>query len=54
VVLDQAFTWNPTGPGVKIEDTVQLTDSGLRILTVDPRWPVTTVNGLARPVTLQL
>lgn len=54
VVLDQAFTWNPSGPGVKIEDTVQLTESGLRVLTVDPRWPVATVNGLDRPVTLQL
>ncbi|MFF1881123.1 M24 family metallopeptidase [Pseudarthrobacter sp. NPDC058196] len=54
VVLDQAFTWNPSGPGVKIEDTVQLTESGLRILTVDPRWPVATVNGLERPMTLQL
>ena len=54
VVLDQAFTWNPSGPGVKIEDTVQLTESGLRVLTVDPRWPSTTVNGLDRPVTLQL
>ena len=53
-VLDQAFTWNPSGPGVKIEDTVQLTESGLRVLTVDPRWPVATVNGLDRPVTLQL
>ena len=54
VVLDQAFTWNPSGPGVKIEDTVQLTESGLRVLTVDPRWPISTVNGLERPVTLQL
>ncbi|TQJ33827.1 M24 family metallopeptidase [Arthrobacter sp. SLBN-122] len=54
VLLDQAFTWNPSGPGVKIEDTVQLTESGLRVLTVDPRWPVVTVNGLDRPVTLQL
>jgi Xaa-Pro aminopeptidase len=54
VVLDQAFTWNPSGPGVKIEDTVQLTASGLRVLTVDPRWPSTTVNGLQRPATLQL
>jgi len=54
VVLDQAFTWNPSGPGVKIEDTVQLTESGLRVLTVDPRWPAATVNGLERPVTLQL
>lgn len=54
VVLDQAFTWNPSGPGVKIEDTVQLTESGLRVLTVDPRWPAATVNGLERPETLQL
>ncbi|GAA3401237.1 M24 family metallopeptidase [Pseudarthrobacter polychromogenes] len=54
VVLGQAFTWNPSGPGVKIEDTVQLTASGLQVLTVDPRWPSTTVNGLQRPATLQL
>lgn len=54
VVPGQAFTWNPSGPGVKIEDTVQLTDQGLQVLTVDPRWPTTTVNGLERPATLQL
>jgi len=54
VVLNQPFTWNPSGPGVKIEDTVQLTESGLTVLTVDDRWPTTTVNGLKRPVTLQL
>ncbi len=54
VVVNQPFTWNPSGPGVKIEDTVQLTESGLKVLTVDDRWPATTVNGLLRPVTLQL
>ena len=54
VVLNQPFTWNPSGPGVKIEDTVQLTESGVKVLTVDDRWPTTTVNGLKRPVTLQL
>ncbi|WP_411374276.1 M24 family metallopeptidase [Arthrobacter sp. MPF02] len=54
VVLNQTFTWNPSGPAVKIEDTVQLMESGLQVLTVDPRWPVSTVNGLQRPVTLQL
>jgi Xaa-Pro aminopeptidase len=54
VVLNQPFTWNPSGPGVKIEDTVQLTESGLKVLTVDERWPATTVNGMLRPVTLQL
>ncbi len=54
VVMNQAFTWNPSGPAVKIEDTVQLTESGLQVLTVDQRWPTTTVNGLERPDTLQL
>lgn len=54
VVMNQPFTWNPSGPGVKIEDTVQVTESGLTVLTVDERWPTTTVNGLQRPVTLQL
>lgn len=54
VVMGQPFTWNPSGPGVKIEDTVQLMESGLKVLTVDDRWPTTTVNGLRRPVTLQL
>lgn len=53
VVLNQPFTWNPSGPGVKIEDTVQLTESGMKVLTVDDRWPTTTVNGLKRPLTLQ-
>ena len=47
VVPNQPFTWNPSGPGVKIEDTVQLTESGVKVLTVDDRWPATTVNGLA-------
>ena len=54
VVQGQSVTWNPSGPGVKIEDTVQLTASGLQILTVDERWPTATVNGLERPVTLEL
>jgi Xaa-Pro aminopeptidase len=54
VVLNQTFTWNPSGPGVKIEDTVQLTDSGITVLSVDPRWPTAPVNGLQRPATLQL
>jgi Xaa-Pro aminopeptidase len=54
VVLNQTFTWNPSGPGVKVEDTAQLTESGISILSVDPRWPTTSVNGLQRPLTLEL
>ncbi|MBT2585496.1 Xaa-Pro peptidase family protein [Arthrobacter sp. ISL-95] len=53
VVLNQPFTWNPSGPGVKIEDTVLLTDSGLRVLTTDDRWPTTQVDGRRRPLTLR-
>jgi Xaa-Pro aminopeptidase len=48
----QAFAWNPTAPGVKVEDTVLRTPDGWEILTVDPRWPTADVAGLARPVAL--
>ena len=54
IALNQPFTWNPSGPGVKIEDTVLLSSEGIRPLSVDPRWPATKVNGIDRPVTLQL
>ena len=44
-----AMAWNPSLPGSKIEDTVVVSDQGLEILTVDPRWPVFQVEGRARP-----
>ena len=47
-----AMAWNPSLPGAKIEDTVVLGDSGLEILTVDPRWPTFQVEGRARPEVL--
>ncbi|MCA4135083.1 Xaa-Pro peptidase family protein [Arthrobacter sp. M4] len=53
VVLDQAFTWNPSGPGVKIEDTVILRSTGIDVLSMDYRWPTALVNGRRRPVTLR-
>lgn len=53
VVLNQSFTWNPSGPGVKIEDTVILRSSGIEVLTVDERWPTTEVARRRRPVTLR-
>lgn len=54
VVLNQSFTWNPSGSGVKIEDTVLLTADGIRVLSFDERWPAVEVNGLLRPVTLEI
>jgi Xaa-Pro aminopeptidase len=40
VLAGQAFAWNPSVPGLKVEDTVLVTGSGLDVLTADPRWPV--------------
>lgn len=54
IVADQAFAWNPTAPGCKVEDTVLLTEHGLEVLTADPAWPSTDVAGLARPAVLSL
>jgi Xaa-Pro aminopeptidase len=50
VAPGQAFAWNPWAPGGKVEDTVLLTRTGLEVLSVDPRWPVTSVGGRPRPV----
>jgi Xaa-Pro aminopeptidase len=46
---NNAMAWNPSLPGAKIEDTVVLTEGGLEILTVDPRWPTFELEGRARP-----
>ena len=54
VATNQAFTWNPSAPGVKIEDTVLVGDSGIEVLSVDPRWPTIEVGNRNRPTTLQL
>ncbi|WP_260312187.1 MULTISPECIES: Xaa-Pro peptidase family protein [unclassified Rathayibacter] len=54
IVLDQAFAWNPSAPGVKVEDTVLLTENGIRVLTADPGWPTVTVGGIARPTVWEL
>ncbi|MFL5349675.1 MAG: M24 family metallopeptidase [Hyalangium sp.] len=46
---NNAVAWNPSLPGAKIEDTVVVSDKGLEILTVDPRWPTIELEGRARP-----
>ncbi len=46
---NMALAWNPSLPGVKIEDTILVTNSGLEILTVDPDWPTIELGGYRRP-----
>lgn len=50
LVENQAFAWNPTAPGVKVEDTMLRTREGWEVLTADPRWPAVVHAGLLRPV----
>lgn len=49
IVVPVALAWNPSLPGMKIEDTVVRSDDGLEVLTVDPAWPTIDVEGRARP-----
>ena len=54
IASGQAFAWNPTAPGAKVEDTVIIDTDGVDVLTVDPAWPTTTIRGLPRPTELEL
>ncbi|WAS95111.1 M24 family metallopeptidase [Nannocystis punicea] len=46
---DGAVAYNPSLPGMKIEDTALLRGGELEFLTVDPSWPTVPVHGRPRP-----
>jgi hypothetical protein len=54
LVDGSAYAWNPSLPGVKVEDTVLLLNDELEIFTEDPRWPTRDVGGRKRPDVLEL
>ena len=49
----QAFAWNPSGKGAKVEDTVYWDGARMEALTQDPRWPTEIVDGRTRPAVLR-
>ncbi|MEY3715701.1 MAG: hypothetical protein RL155_576 [Actinomycetota bacterium] len=51
--IGNAIAWNPSAEGLKVEDTVITTESGLKILTVDAEWPMVEVAGRSRPAIAQ-
>jgi Xaa-Pro aminopeptidase len=54
LVDGSAYAWNPSLPGVKVEDTILLLNDKLEVLTEDPRWPLREVGGRLRPEVLEL
>jgi antitoxin VapB len=46
----QAFAWNPTIAGTKVEDTALVIDGQLEMLTTTPRWPVIALGPRERPI----
>ena len=44
----QAFAWNPTIAGTKVEDTALLVDGTLDMITTSPDWPVIELAGNVR------
>ncbi len=47
--LNNAIAWNPSAEGLKVEDTVVTTASGLEVITHDPMWPSIEIVGRSRP-----
>ena len=46
----QAFSWNPTIPGTKVEDTALVVDDRLEMLTATPDWPAIALGDESRPI----
>lgn len=46
----QAFAWNPTIAGTKVEDTALVIDDRLEVITTTPEWPAIELGTADRPI----
>jgi antitoxin VapB len=57
VATGQAYAWNPSITGIKVEDTVLITENGFEVMTEIPGWPMLEVvvngNTIRRPRILE-
>ncbi|NDE71602.1 MAG: M24 family metallopeptidase [Actinobacteria bacterium] len=51
--LNNAIAWNPSGRGLKVEDTLITTETGCELLTLTSGWPTLEIGGFNRPDLLQ-
>ena len=49
IAANQPVAWNPTGKGLKVEDTFVVTDAGLLPITTTTNWPSQIIHGRTRP-----
>lgn len=54
ITIHNALAWNPSGKGLKVEDTILTTATGAEVLTIDPTWPTQMVFERPRPSLLEL
>jgi hypothetical protein len=47
------IAFNPSLPGIKLEDTFLIRGDGLENLTFDPAWPAVTHDGRQRALPLE-
>jgi len=49
IALNQPVAWNPTGKGLKVEDTFVVSETGLLPITTTANWPSKMTHERARP-----
>ncbi len=54
VVEGQAFAWNPSISGAKVEDTILVGDEKNEIITITPNLPATIINGIPCALALEM